>query len=144
MSAAGCRVRALFRHSPTGVDKFRIHCDHIALGPGSNGIDPNAEGATLSLADPGGPCFSETIAADDFIRRGLSGGWAYNGPKGGPGLRTVRLKPNRITGEFRLRVTSKSADLQCLSGAPVLGLTIGDDVASQPCSEIRGGVYECP
>jgi hypothetical protein len=146
MAIASCKVKLKYRPTPAGVDKFVVKCDGITLGAASNGMDPVVEGLTFSLSNVGGPCFSDPLAPGAVFRRGLHGNWYYiNRVQGGsPGLRLLRLGGTRTPGALRLRATANAADLQCLIGPPVIGLTVGDDCGSITCTERRPGLFDCP
>jgi hypothetical protein len=144
MALGACKVRLRFRQFAGGLDKFVAKCDGMTLGAGSDGIAPVLESVTFSLSSAAGPCFSHTLAPGDILRRGLHGGYYYNTPvKGSPGLRRLRLKA-RSAGQWHLRATANAADLQCLGGPPIIGLTIGDDCGSVSCTERKPTLYDCP
>jgi|AMFO01.1.fsa_nt_gi hypothetical protein len=139
-----CTVRLKFRTFPSGVDRFRVACKHMLLDPATNGIDPVGEGLTFTIADANGPCFSETIPPGAMLRKASA--WKYKSADGrAPGIRRIRLRANKKNDkDFKIVVKSRSADLQCLSTAPIIGVTIGDDCGTQTCVLRRGTVYECP
>lgn len=146
MAMGSCRVRLHYRNNPSNADKFVVKCDGVSLGAGSNGIEPTTEGLTFLLSNLSGPCFSDTIAPGSIVRRGVNGGFYYNSPtKDGPGLRLFRLKGSRsAVGQFRMRAKATAADIQCLSGPPRVGLTIGGDCGTIACTERRPALYDCP
>ena len=144
ISMSDCTVKLRFRALPDGVDRFVVICQHATQSPTGNGINPVTEGVTFELQDQlGGACFSETIASNKFLR--TSSGWEYKSDAGNTaGIRRARIKQDKgFALDNKLSVKSKAADLQCLSSAPVIGLTIGDDCGTKTCVLRSGTVYEC-
>jgi hypothetical protein len=133
LSLSDCRLRVGFG-SPASDDRFSIRC-RVTLDPGSDGIDPAAEGIRLLLGDGdsplcGGSCLSTTVVP---TRSGRC--WRYVSPSPqSPGLRMLKLcSVDPTAGTFRLVARSRRADLGCLNRAPyAVGLSVGDDCAP-PC-----------